>query len=685
MVLLRSIKGTLTTLTVVSFFLMSAAILMISVSEHEDLYRSSVMDDLDSLSENMSNDLVGVLATSTDEIALTTMLLRLDAYENIVLASVYDQDWKIQQLYMGKSDSFNLENPMSQIPKDIKNLSNGVHDIGGTLISIKRIGDVSFPLGYLLIIKDAQSALDNSTSSLFLNLLPFVVVILTIVLYALIRLQGELLIPLNQLADIAKFVKDTKDYSVRFETGGKLEVSRLSNDFNRMMETIEQETNKNNEQTIRLKDQQKEMERLANFDSLTGLPNRQFFMQTLRLSLARAEREKHNVALMYLDLDGFKDINDNYGHEVGDSLLVLVTEKLKGFTRDGDVLSRLGGDEFLILLYNDPNQYVLNDIAKRIVDGLNQPINIKGWEVNISVSVGIAKANDSNFNLSDLVANADIAMYRSKTLGKGTFTSFLPEMMEDNKRKLQIANALLPAIAANEFTIHYQGKVDKNEEIVGYEALIRWVSEELGFVSPAEFIPIAENSGKINSLTEWVIETSIRDVNRLIEHHNDELVLSINLSAHDIKKMSLIDKIEGLFKKYKVNPKNIEFEVTESAYLENFDEANLFLNKINDIGCTIALDDFGTGYSSLGYLTKIPIDTLKIDKQFVDELEISNRSTLITMTIIEMAKHLNLKICAEGVETQEQKIFLFNNNCHQLQGYLFAKPMPIELILKTTS
>jgi diguanylate cyclase (GGDEF)-like protein len=405
-------------------------------------------------------------------------------------------------------------------------------------------------------------------------------------------------------------------------------------------------------------------------------------METLRIELAKAQRSNTNLVLMYFDLDGFKGVNDSLGHETGDQLLIKVCERTKTILREGDIVSRLGGDEFLILLHNDPNDFMLLEIAERLVRGLSAPFEINTWEVQVGVSIGIAKAKDSNFNLSEFVSNADIAMYRSKEAGRSTHTVFVPEMMEDNKRKLQIANSITSAIKNNEFTLYYQGKMAPDATIVGYEALLRWSSDSLGFVSPAEFIPIAEQSGKILPITKWVLDRVCKDFEQLCSLNDKNVTVSVNLSAHDIKSPKLVTLIKSLFVKYSVAPQMVEFEVTESAYLENLDMANDFLTQLRDIGSSVALDDFGTGYSSLGYLTQINLNTLKIDKQFVDNLNVSDRSTLITKTIIEMAKQLNLQICAEGVETREQADFLIENGCHQLQGYLFSKPESLETLLK---
>jgi diguanylate cyclase (GGDEF)-like protein len=446
------------------------------------------------------------------------------------------------------------------------------------------------------------------------------------------------------------------------------------------MATINHETQKNRAYTQQLIAQQESMEKLANFDSLTGLPNRQYFMQTLHSGLVRAERSASTLALMYIDLDGFKDINDSLGHETGDTLLIEISNKLSSFLRAGDCLARWGGDEFLILLYDIPDEYLLANIAQRTIERISEPLLINDWEVSITASVGISLAGDANFKLSEFISNADIAMYSSKSAGRASHSFFVPAMMEHNKRKILIASLLLPAINKQEFSLHYQPKISPSGQVIGFEALLRWQQEKLGWVSPAEFVPLAEKSGKINLISRWVLQRLCQDLPVIHKRLGRPVCLAINLSANDIKVESFMGFIQGLFEEYQIDPKFIEFEVTESAYLENFSAANQFFEQIHQMGSSIALDDFGTGYSSLSYLTKIPIDTLKIDKQFVDNLGLSSRSSLVTNTIIEMAKQLNLTICAEGVETQEQADLLIKHGCHQLQGYLFGKPQPLENI-----
>jgi diguanylate cyclase (GGDEF)-like protein len=473
-------------------------------------------------------------------------------------------------------------------------------------------------------------------------------------------------------------VKETKDYSQRIKLRGSTQLSALGQNINDMLEGLHADSELNRMNTRRLMEAQVSMDRMARYDTLTGLPNRKYFMETLERSLAQSKRSQKNLALMFFDLDGFRAVNDTYGHKVGDTLLIEAGNRARRLLRQGDLIARLGGDEFLILLYNDPDEVTVNEIAKRLAAELSLPYLIETWQLEVSASIGITVASDSDFDIKEFIGNADIAMYRSKDSGPGNYTVFAPHMKQEKKRRLEIANALSQAISKNEFNLSYQAKVDCENKVVGYEALIRWNSESLGFIPPDEFIQIAEHSGKISLITFWVLERLCKDITTFISQHNKHLTVSFNLSAHDLKDAKLSSKIELLFKKYNVDGCNIEIEVTESVYLENFDTANTFFEDMAKLKCTIALDDFGTGYSSLGYLTQINIDTLKIDKQFVEHIVQSSKSKLVTRAIIEMGKQLGLEICAEGVETEEQAALLRESGCHQLQGYLYSKPMPIE-------
>ena len=673
-----SIKTILIALMIAAILVVSVAVLIFAVSEHEALYLEAVESDLDALSTNMADDIVGLMANDPDPFELSIPLLRLDRYDNVKYASILDGKGKLLHSYYGQAVAPEEQALLSAREFDPGSIQPGMSKTESELVAFKPIGAAQLGLGYLLIVNDIRGPLDQSRRALLLNVAPLALVVVTLSIVAAFMLHHKMLSPLTRLSRFARDVERTKDYRLRIEVAGRNEVAALGHNINRMMSTINSETDKNLKQTRKLIEQRKTMERLANFDSLTGLPNRQFFMESLSIELTRARRAGQDVALMFFDLDGFKGVNDSFGHETGDLLLIEVSKRIKDHMRGGDLISRLGGDEFLILLHNNPDEFTLVNIADRMIEGLQKPFSIKNWEINTGVSIGIARASDAGYDLSKFVSNADVAMYRSKMTGRGVYTLFAQEMMEDAKRKLQIANAIGAAIEGDEFALVYQGKVSPAEDLVGFEANLRWFSPTLGAVFPNEFIPIAEQSGKMPSVTRWVLERLCLDMPRIHEIIGKKLTVSVNLSALDLKQPDLFEFVEGLIAKYQIDPAWLEFEVTESAYLENFDMASHFFQAARQTGCSLALDDFGTGYSSLSYLTKIPISTLKIDREFVNNLGSSQKDCLVTEAIIGMARRLQLKICAEGVETREQFDFLVENGCDQLQGYLFFKPVLLQ-------
>lgn len=650
-------------------------VVAISLSVYEELYLDSVKKDLDGLSANLASDLLPIVSTEQpDEFLLTTSLLRLDRYENVKFASIFNAQYETIELYGGKSLTHRDEIDKRLSPAIYANMPLGVSVKNGELIAFKQIGELSFPQGYLLIVNDAQTPLLASKETLLYRVLPLASLIILLGIILSIWQNYRMLSPLRSLANVARKIKRTNDYSLKINVLGKREVRDLSEEISSMMTTINSESTKNKRYTAKLTEQQQAMEHMANYDSLTGLPNRRNFVSQVADKLASIREADKTTSLFYCDLDGFKSVNDLHGHEIGDKLLVEVGRRLQNYINEQDLISRIGGDEFLILLGGKENEAELQSLANSVVKAIASPFNINGWEMNISVSIGISCAKEAGYDVNRLIANADIAMYRSKLNGKNSYSLFEEDMMSENKRKLDIANAIPHALKDDEFILNYQPKVNKDKHIVGFEALIRWNSRTLGFISPVEFISIAEQSGKISQISYWVIAKVCENVNELRELYGSDIVVALNLSANDLKDTALFGFILAQFNKHQVEPSSIEFEVTESAFLENFDQANQFFDQLATLGCSVALDDFGTGYSSLSYLTQIRLNTLKIDKQFIDGIGVSKRTTLITKTIVEMAKNLGLKICAEGVETDEQRIFLQEINCDQMQGYLFHKP-----------
>jgi diguanylate cyclase (GGDEF)-like protein len=667
-----------------SIIIVSALVLWFSIAAYENLYQKSASGDLDSLSENLAISLIPSVDDG-DDFEIQNTLLQLEQYDNVRFALVVDTTGEIISAYLGQSLVNSKTTQELQSFTEFERVNMKQYTIGMTLlehkvVAKKRIGDFQASLGFLIIENDLAGPLRNSKIGLLYSVLPWVFVTLILNVIVIFIVQHRALRPLVQLARFTRKIRESKNYGLKARVRGKKEIAIVTEGMNSMLQTINIEIQKNQHKNTLLEQQQEKLELLANYDVLTGLPNRQYFMKLLEDTVTAAKANDADVLLLLFDLDGFKNVNDSFGHEIGDRLLCTVADRIKITMGREHTLGRLGGDEFIATLPGDLDDLQLKRLCNRFVDSLSMPVQIDQWNVQVSTSLGVAKASEAGYLVSAAVANADIAMYRSKSEGRNRYTIFSQNMIESSRRKLTIANAINAAILDGEFTVFYQPKVDIHGKITGYEALARWFSKELGFVSPGEFIPIAEQSGKIAQITEWLIEQVCIDSNFILSLSSD-LKLALNLSVHDLNNHSLVPMIKRFMGENSVQAENLEFEITESAYLDNLDNAKESIQDLKRLGSSIALDDFGTGYSSLSYLAQINIDTLKIDKQFVDQICISERDMLVTKTIIDMARHLNLDVCAEGVETSEQHQLLAENGCNILQGYYFGKPEPLPKIL----
>ncbi|MBB1307197.1 bifunctional diguanylate cyclase/phosphodiesterase [Pseudoalteromonas sp. SR43-5] len=675
--MLHSIRYKFIIITTVLIIFSANLVFFLAINEHEDLYRQSVKQNLDAMSSNISDSLLRVMSEQVDLFSITTELLGFDRYEHIKFVNVFDADWQLIQSYVHPNylelESFKPE----LISIQPKNLPYAVTITNEGLVALKAIGEEQFPIGYLLIVQDFKKPLNESKISLFYSAAPFVVLIIALTIIISFWIYQRLLSPLLALSKFTQKVEKSTNYKLQYQVTGHDEVSQLGNDINALLQTIDSQVQTNHKHTAQLLVQTHSMERLANYDILTGLPNRMFFMDLLKLELASSKSNDQDVAIMFFDVDSFKGVNDTLGHETGDMLLQAVAKKVKSYLRSNDIIARLGGDEFLIMLPNITEQSIVIDIAENIIESMKEPFTINEWDVPAGISIGIASAKEAEFDINTFISNADIAMYTSKEKGKGAYTIFHHKMLEDNKRKAQVANLISHAIAQNEFELFYQLKMSNTGETQGLEALIRWQSKELGFVSPSEFIPIAEQAGKIKAITQWVITQVFKDMQMLKQLMGNNVLVSMNLSSHDLKDHNFIHTVKSKLLEHSVDISNIQFEITESSYLENFENANQFFNQVKVMGGSIALDDFGTGYSSLSYLTKIEIDTLKIDRMFVNQYASSAKDTAVLQAILDLGQRLGLKICSEGIETTDQANYLVSNGSDEMQGYYFAKPVCI--------
>ena len=422
---------------------------------------------------------------------------------------------------------------------------------------------------------------------------------------------------------------------------------------------------------------------LAQYDSLTALPNRSLFRDRLERAIARARRGNNQLALMFLDLDRFKEINDSLGHTTGDEVLQAVARLFRESLRDVDTIARLGGDEFTIILDDIKGMGQVITVAERIRKMLSAPLLIHGAEVFVTTSIGIAIYPMNGESIEALTKAADAAMYRAKEEGRNTHAFFDSEMNAEAAKRLHMTNLLRHALERRELLLYYQPKVSiHGGKVTGAEALARWNSKELGFVPPGEFIPLAEETGLIGEIGEWVLRTACAQNKAWQVEGLAPLAVAVNLSARQFQQKDIVEMVAGVLAETGLEPRFLELEITESMIMRDAERTIIVLEKLNRLGVQLSIDDFGTGYSSLAYLKKFPVHTLKIDQSFVRDLALDADDASIVKAVIAMAKSLGLGVIAEGVETAEQLSFLAKLHCDEYQGYYFGKPAPAEQFVK---
>jgi len=428
---------------------------------------------------------------------------------------------------------------------------------------------------------------------------------------------------------------------------------------------------------------QERLNYLAHYDTLTGLPNRVLLQDRLSQAMVEADRRDRLVALMFLDLDRFKIINDTLGHDVGDALLKSVAERLKSCVRAGDTISRLGGDEFTVVLANVAHVDDVAHVAQKIIESFVSPFHIDGRELFVSPSMGITLYPFDDNDIESLLRNADAAMYHAKELGRNTFQFYTAELNRRTAKRLQLETALRHALERDELLLHYQPQVClKTGRIIGAEALLRWRHPEMGLISPLEFIPLAEETGLIIPIGEWVLRSTCTQARTWYESGFGDLQIAVNLSGRQFQHQHLARLVKKVLKETGLNPRQLDLELTESLLMHNTDAILGAMEELHVHGVAFSMDDFGTGYSSLSYLKRFPIDTLKIDQSFVRDIPRDPDDAAIAQAIIAMAHNLDIRVIAEGVETAKQLAFLRSKRCDGMQGYYFSKPIPAEAMIR---
>ncbi len=561
-------------------------------------------------------------------------------------------------------------------------------------------------IGAVYLRSDIQAI--NQRLAMFLRIVAVVVIsslLLTIALST--RMSRIITDPLLRLSDIARKITTERNYSLRVTGQEKDELGDLIADFNAMLEEIQARDNALEEnkhmleervlqRTRELKVANLELESAkeqaesvarrmkyhAHHDALTGLPNRALLHDRISAELAHARRQQTTLALLFLDLDRFKLINDSLGHATGDQLLRVISRRLSSCIRDEDTVARLGGDEFMVLLPRISGSADAGRIGRKILDCLVDPVSCNGHELHITTSIGISVYPYDGRDADTLVKNADISMYRAKELGRNKIVYYTAEMNAGSRKQLAMETSLRKAVENNELQLHYQPKVDINSNsIVGVEALLRWEHPGMGYISPLEFIPIAEDCGLIAPIGEWVMQTAFAELGKWHAAGHGNISMSVNLSSSQMAKPGLENIVEAALAAAGVDPGMAELEITENVAMHNIESAITSLTRLKQMGVRIAMDDFGTGYSSLGYLRRLPVDSVKIDQSFVQGIPESKEDALIAQAIIAMARSLNLSLVVEGIENARQLRFFRQQGCNIVQGYLFSEPVnPAEML-----
>jgi diguanylate cyclase (GGDEF)-like protein/PAS domain S-box-containing protein len=423
---------------------------------------------------------------------------------------------------------------------------------------------------------------------------------------------------------------------------------------------------------------------LAFYDPLTRLPNRLLLQDRLRQALASSARNGREGAVLFIDLDDFKNLNDTLGHDIGDILLQQVAERLESCIREGDTVARLGGDEFVVILENlseQPSEGAAQTeaIGEKILATLSRPYQIASLEHRSTTSIGVTLFNGRQSSIEELMKQADIAMYQAKKAGRNTLRFFDPKMQASVTTRVSLEGELHEALKQQQFHLHYQIQVDISSRPLGAEALLRWLHPERGLVFPLEFIQLAEETGLILPIGQWVLETACAQIKAWERDAlTRDLVLAVNVSARQFRQADFVTQVQAVVQRQSINPALLKLELTEGMLLENIEDTITTMNALNEIGVQFSLDDFGTGYSSLQYLKRLPLDQIKIDQSFVRDIATDNSDIVIVRTIIAMARSLGIAVIAEGVETEEQRQLLLENGCTHYQGFLFGRPVTIE-------
>ncbi|SKA09576.1 diguanylate cyclase/phosphodiesterase [Trichlorobacter thiogenes] len=657
-----------------------ATTLIFVVKEANDII-STQRKDLASLADILGKNVASSVTFNDPQSALDTML-SLTVKTDIIAAYVLKTDATIFSRYIA-SNVKPKDLPFEQLdrnssPADYQKILDQIQLNSNPLFQLSERFSMVAPIqldgqtiGTIVLFADMHELKSRLLSTILSAIL--VLSLAAGAAYLLsVRMQTIISLPILDLLNTMRLVSETKDFSLRADKPGSDEIGQLYDGFNEMLQEIE-------ERNLVLRQRQEHLQELAHFDTLTRLPNRVLFHDRLQQAMNLALRSEQLIAVIFLDLDRFKDINDTLGHRTGDLLLQQVASRMELVLRDCDTVARLGGDEFTIFAQNIRSQHYACRMAQKLLDLFEIPYSLDGQQVFITCSIGITLFPDDGDTIDTLLMNADIAMYHAKADGKNAYRLYNKEMNQQASERVALQADLRKALDLHQLHLMYQPKFDaQTGGMIGVEALIRWQHPERGLIPPARFIPLAEESGAIQAITEWVLRTACKQAKIWYETSSFPISVAVNLSAYSLKRNNAPIMVQHALKETGLPAHLLELELTESMLIENDQHAEETLNDLKQLGITIAIDDFGTGYSSLSYLHRFPIDALKIDRSFVWNMNRSDSDLAIVVAIIAMAHSLKLKVVAEGVETKAQLAALQKSGCEIIQGYLLGRPTTAE-------
>lgn len=546
-------------------------------------------------------------------------------------------------------------------------------NFGGEAVYVRAL-PLQAGLLLLAVLPEAEFLLSSRDLAVSVATVICAAVLITTILLFLI-LRALVIKPINSLGQAAEAI-GSGQFPLRLNIRRTDEIGHLAHAFKNMSEKLQHSS--------------AQIRHLAYHDSLTGLPNRRMFLDYVERALSYARRHNKSFALLFLDLDNFKQVNDTLGHDAGDQLLREVAERLttciraedyiaRGETDVGNTVARLGGDEFIILIPNISSSYQAAKVAERIVNALLKPIFLRQKAFYVGTSIGITVYPDDGADVDSLVKNADIAMYRAKQQGKGNYQHYTESMHQQMLEQLNLEQALRKAVECKEFVLHYQPQIDVHTcEVVGVEALLRWQHPTKGLLAPDEFIDLAKQTGLIEPIGEWVLEQVCRQAKDWRDLGFVAIQVAVNIARCQFHKGNLKEFVQQMLTEVDLAGQHLNFELTETSVIDAQASALKTLTGLKNLGVNIALDKFGSGYSSLSALRSLPIDAVKIDRHFIHGSDKSEDDAAIVKTIIAMSRNLNLQVIAEGVETQEQFDFLRNNGCTKVQGYFISQPLAVD-------